>query len=292
MNLSPAIVSAITAAISVPLFMALMRRIKLLRHVPKSEKSFAELAREYARWDLIALAIAVVAVALITAVLWQLLEAIYRQQVAHLEPSRYLLTMPSIVWAIPAFFFAIFISALPSHYLLSSLLGARRYAEYIEYGNQKFQIDSWKLFRIMSNLLLPLCLALTFLALDNYARVSDRAFVVNRYFGIGETAYAFDRIESVVLVKSFIAPNGDPVRRPHYVIRFDDGAEFNFRNTLFETEIGYQRELAEFTAAAAGIEIVSADPLAQSRTPDRASSLSTAVPVPADWIRRGAHREA
>ena len=46
MDLSPAILSAFAAALAVPLFLALMRRIKSFQHKPDSTRSFAALARE------------------------------------------------------------------------------------------------------------------------------------------------------------------------------------------------------------------------------------------------------
>ena len=255
MNLAPAIASAVVAVITVPVFMALMRRLKWFRHQPNSTKSRSQLTREYAKWELLALPVVMLSVALFTAIGWLLLTAIYRQQILHLEPSVYLIVLPSIVWTLPALFFAIFLSALPSHFLFRGLLGRRRYAEYVEYGNQKFQIDVWRLFKYLGNLLLPFCLLLTLMALDCYARIGDREFIVNRFLGVGETVYVFGQIESITRVQSLAASENDILRQGYYVIRFNDGERFDFRRSWSGTGIAEQREIANYLATVTGLDI-------------------------------------
>ncbi len=260
MDLSPAIVSAIAAALAVPLFMAMMRRIKSFRHKPDSSRSFAELAREYQKWEYFGVIASFTLVAAITYGLGILLEALYSKRLDEFGMDRFVLSLPAVAWFIPALFLALFIASIPLHYLFLGLLGRRRYAEYTEYGNQKFKIDSWKLFRYLGYLLLPLCLVLTVLAFDTYARVTERSFVVNAFLGIGEKSYRFNQLVELELIESFEAPNGDIVRRPYYVVSFDDGEAYDFRKSPLELDLEQQRRLVLFLSDASGLPVVIRDP--------------------------------
>ena len=255
MNLTPAIASAVVAAITVPVFMAVMRRLKWFRHEPDSSKTFPQLNHEYAKWELLALPVVMVSVTAITAIIWWMLTIIYQGQIQRLEPSVYVIELPPIVWTLPALFFALFLSALPLHFLFLRLLGKHRYAEYVEYGNQKFQINAWKLFKYLGNLLLPLCLLATMMALDCYTRIGEREIVVNRFFGIGDTVYAFEQVESITRVQSLSAPEGDMMRRGYYVVRFNGGDSYDFYRSWNATGIERQRDIAQYVAAATGLDI-------------------------------------
>lgn len=260
MNLSPAILSAIAAALAVPLFLAMMRRIKSFQHKPDSTRSFAELAREYRKWEIFGVLSSFAFIVAITFGLEFVLETLYRNRLGFFDTDRFVLPLPSVVWFIPAFFLALFIAAIPLHYLYLGLLGRRRYAEFTEYGNQKFKIDSWKLFRYLGYLMLPLCLILTSLAFDTYARVTERAFVVNAFFGIGEKRYRFSQLTALELIQSFEAPNGDIIRKSHYVVTFDDGAVYDFRKSPNELNLQQQRRLVHFLSDASGLDVLTRDP--------------------------------
>lgn len=260
MDISPAIISAISAAVLVPFFMALMRRIKVLRHEPKSSRSFAELHREYGRWELLSVPLSILFVSAWTLLIWYALSYVYAQQLAQLEPSRFIVALPDLLWVIPALFFAIFLAALPFHFLYLALLGRRRYAEYTEYSNQKFRLDTWKLFRYLGNCLLPVCLLLTLLALDSYARITDDEFVVNDFAGLGEKSYSLQQVRQLELVGSLSAPDGEIVEPAYYVIRFSGDEDYSFRNSPSETPLARQRRIVEHVAALTGLEIVRRDP--------------------------------
>lgn len=259
MDLSPAILSTLAAAISVPLLMALLRRIKRFRHRPDSRKSFAQLASEYQRWELFAILPGLLLVGLISFLIQAALKLIYAWQLSYQEASVFVFGLQPIVWWIPALFFALFISAIPLHYLYLSMLGRQRYAEYIEYGNQKFELDSWRVFRFLGNLMIPLCLAFTFMALDTYARVTGDSFVVNRFLGTGEAVLRFEQLQAIELVESFVAPDGNIVHRPYYVLRFQHGAEFDFRSFPSQTDFQQQQSLVGFLVEVTGIEVTQGD---------------------------------
>ncbi len=222
MDISPATIGAISAAIAVPLFMELMRNVDGLKHSPNSEKSLEELTQEYGRWEKAASFLLIVFVVAIGFTLWKGLNILSVLQMSYVDKSIYLIPQPSVTWALPALFLAIFMSAVPLHYLYQTLLGRQRYGEYTKYGNQKFGVNSWALLRYMGYVLIPICLVFTFLSLDSYARVTNSSFIVNRFFSVGEAEYRFDEVEAIELTKSFKAPNGNIVRKPYYSIEFFD----------------------------------------------------------------------
>ena len=254
MDLTPAIMSAVAAAFAVPLFMALARRVKALRHDPDPRKSFAELEREYARWELWSLPLSLLLVSLLAGAFWFALHAIYLRRIDALEPSLLTLALPPLAWVAPALFFAIFAAALPLHAIYRLLLGRRRYLEYTEYGNQKHRLDSARLFRYLANALLPLCLAMTLLAFDCYARVTESELRVNDYLGIGETRLRLDEVARIERVET---PGG-----AHYVLRFADGAVFDFRRFPGDVSLAQQRRIARRAAVASGVAIVRTAPAA------------------------------
>ncbi len=251
MDLTPAIMSAVAAAFAVPLFMALARRVRALRHEPDPRKSFAELEREYARWELWSVPLTLLLVSLLCGAFWLALHAIYLRRIEALEPSLTTLALPPLAWLAPALFFAIFVAALPLHGIYRLLLGRRRYREYIEYGNQKFRLDSARLFRWLANTMLPLCLGLTLLAFDCYARITERELFVNGYLGIGETRHRLDAVVQIERIET--AGNGG--RGAYYVLRFADGAVFDFRRFPGEASLAQQRRIARRAASASGIAI-------------------------------------
>ncbi len=255
MDISPAILSVIIAILSVPMVLALMRRIRSLRHEPNAGKSFAELSREYGRWEILSIPLSLTLVLILALPIWLTLRLIYRQQLASLEPAQFLLFLPDILWVTPALFFALFLSALPFQVVYRALLGRRRYGEYTEYLNQKFRLDTWKLFRYLGNLMLPICLLLTILALDCYVRITGDSIVVNNFLGFGEKSHALSAVRKVELVNFSAAATGDRVGREHYVIEFADGGGYSFANFPGETSLDRQRLIAVHVARSAGVKI-------------------------------------
>lgn len=260
MDISPATVGAISAAIAVPIFMGLMRNVDALKHSPDSEKTLEELAKEYGGWEKSASLLLIGFAAAIGFLLWKGLSVLSALQMSYVEQSVYLIPQPSVTWALPSIFLAFFLSAIPLHYLYLTLLGKQRYAEYTEYGNQKFGVNSWKLLRYMGYVLIPVCLAFTFLSLDAYARVTSSSFIVNRFFSVGEVEYTFNEIRAIELTKSFKAPNGNIVRKPYYSIEFVDDTSYNFHKALHDLNFSQQKEIIEYIGGITGRDVSVIDP--------------------------------
>jgi hypothetical protein len=179
---------------------------------------------------------------------------------SYVDKSIYLIPQPSVTWALPALFLAIFLSEVPLHYLYLFLLGRQRFAEYTEYGNQKIGVNSWKLLRYMGYVVIPICLVFTFLSLDSYARITNSSFIINRFFSVGEAEYRFGEIEALELTKSFKAPNGNIVRKPYYSIEFVDNTSYNFHKSLHDLSVEQQAEIINYISGITGSEISVIDP--------------------------------
>lgn len=260
MDISPATIGAVSAAVVVPLFFALMRNVDTLKHSSDSEKTLEELSEEYGRWETASSLLFIVFAAMIGFLLWKGLGILSAWHMSYFEKSIYLIPQPAVIWGFPALFLAIFLSSIPMHYLYLLLLGKQRYAEYTEYGNQKSGVDSWKLLRYMGYVFIPVCLAFTFLAFDSYVRVTSSSFIVNRFFSVGEVEYSFREIEAVELIKSFRAPNGNIVRRSHYIIGFSDGTHYNFHKSMNDLDFGQQEQVAEYVSQMSSLNITIVDP--------------------------------
>jgi hypothetical protein len=263
MELASGAIGAAAAAIGVPIVFALLGKAKWLRHTPAAGKDFGRLMSEYARWERWAPLPFFFFVAVIGLVLWKSFMLLAGLQAARLGPSEFLVYEPSLALALPSMFLAILLSAVPMHFLYLRMLGAERYAEYIEYGNQRFGIDTWKLLRYMAYVAVPLCVISAFLLLDSYVRVTESKIGVNSFFGVGEKEYAYDEVAHLRLVKSFKAPKGNIVRKPYFVIGFSDGAEYSFKRTQHETGLQEQKEIVHFISGRTKKDVQIDDPYPQ-----------------------------
>ena len=263
MDISAGAIGAIAAAITVPIVFALLRNTKTLSHSPNTVKSFEQLKAEYEKWELLALPLFLLFATIIGLALWQLFSLISDLQKAHLGGGMFLVYDPSLGLLLPPIFLAIFLSAVPMHFLYLRLLGPERYAEYTEYGNQKAGINSWKVLRYMAYVLVPVCIMGVVLSLDSYLKVTESDIRLNSFFGIGEQEYSFKEVRQLKLVKSFQAPNGNIVRNPYLIFAFSDGNEINFHQTLFATDIDGQMEIARFLSDRSGVPIMVDDPFPQ-----------------------------
>jgi len=260
MDISSATIVAVSAAVAVPIFLGLMRSVRSVKNKSSSKKTLGELKEEYSGWEKLASFLLIIFAGSIGFAIWKGLSIVSSLQMSYVEPSKYLISQPSVTWALPALFIAIFLSAIPLHFMYLALLGRERYAEYTEYGNQKFGGNSWKLLRYIGYVIIPICLIFTFLSLNSYARVTNNTFVINRFFSLSEVQYNFEKIKAITLTKSFKAPNGKIVRKPYYEIGFTDGTSYNFHKALHDLNFAQQKEIVEHVSNNSVIRVVFNNP--------------------------------
>ena len=260
MEIPPGIIGAISAAIAVPIFMALIGRVKSFQPEKKTGKDFDELCAEYSKWERLGLVLLFIFSPLIGFSIWFTLDFSSSLITDSLEDSVFIFSPTTAVWALPAIFLSIFLSVIPLHFIFLKLLGNKRYAEYTEYGNLKHGMDSWKVLKYMAYLFIPICLFFSALALDSYIRITNTTFIVNNLLSIGEREYRFEEIRSIELTKSFKAPNGNIVRRSYYTVNFIDGNTHEFDNSLNELNFDQQQKIVSFIIDRVDVEMEVKDP--------------------------------
>lgn len=258
--LDVASVAAVSTSLLLPVFIVLMQRVGALEHEGDSDKSFARLSVEYAEWEKKAFLLHALFYAICAFTIWIGLSALSALLIANLERSVFLIAPALATWVLPAAFIGPFAGAIPLHYSLRSLLGVERYAEYNEYVNQKHGVKSWKATLWMAYVVIPVCVMFVFFSFDNYARVTERAFVLNRFLGVGETEYTYEKIRSLSLRKSFRGRGGEVVRKPHYVIEFQDGTAYDFNKTLHGLSLPEQAEIMAYIGRRAQMPVREIDP--------------------------------
>nr|WP_086940195.1 hypothetical protein [Thaumasiovibrio occultus] len=264
MDITPSCISFMAAAVFVVLILSLLWWIDTRRMGTCTPVPFSCLEQKYTVWEKWAgLALAGFAV-LFTAVLWGVFALLSDRQVVHFGVAKFIIDQPDVSWGVPAFFLSMLLTVIPTHFLLRCLLGRKCFAEYTEYGNQKYGVNSWRRFRYIATVVIPLCLGFTALSIDWYAKVTQDGFVVNRFWRLGEEHYRFDQIRSIEHIKSFKSALGAKIRRPHFELQFDDGTRYNFRQAVNHLSTAEEQEIIQFLIAQSGQTVTVVDPYPRS----------------------------
>jgi len=259
--LSSGLIGGLTAAICVPIAFALLRRLKAYNRLEKSGLSIEELRARYGRWDLISRIIGIPLMFSLAYVCWILLCWIEAIRASFLGPANFVLTPIPIFFGIPSLFAGILLTAVTYKLIFSSILGSDGYMRLIQYQSLKQKINSAKVLRHMTFVLVPAIVVSVVLGFQTYAVATDWNLVFHPYFSIMERTYGWNEIYKVALVKSFRAPNGNLRRdRPFYSVHMTDGGELNFHRTLLEIPIKDQEAFASFVAAHAHVIVEIEDP--------------------------------
>ncbi len=254
METTPAIVCTLAAAAATPLIMAALRRIEPLRHVPDARYDTRELASQFDGLLKLSLCVAPLLVLACGALLWWLATWLYETRLASLDHG-VTLPLPAILWAIPASLLGLFAAAALMAVGFRRLLGPGGYAAWIEFGNRRHGVDSQRLLRWLALLILPPCLLLSLLAMDCYARVTDRHFIVDPFWSLDEQVHRLDRVLQVTrVIAADEAYSGRPVA-DYYRFVFDDGRQFGFEPAVVASSLAEQHEIAQRAASLAGVAI-------------------------------------
>lgn len=257
--MSSGMMGGMTAAIAVPIVYALLRKAKSYRYVPDSTVSIDP--SKYRRWDLISRGLLVAYAGALAFACWFLLNTIEDFRASLLGPAPFVLTPIRVIFGVPSILAGIFLSAIPIRLTVSRFIGTDGYRQLVEYGNRRQGLDSERVFRHMVYVLAPLLIGSVLPVFQTYATADAQSFVLHPYFALRERSYGWDEVKSITLVKSFKAPNGNIRRdRPHFVIRMEDGFEFNFHNTLLEIPYSRQERFITFAAAHAHRSVEIDDP--------------------------------
>ena len=210
-----------------------------------------ELQRRYRKWEVGSL-VPLFGFAALFGYGWFLL---LRTVASLLLPSRsvgvYVLVPEDAYWALPALFLGIVCSVFPMVWIYKKLLG-ERYAEYEAYGQLRVGFNAWAVFRVLA-IAVPLAAAAFVVAGINYTTVFDeRGVTTKTLWGSDDGFHAYSAITSIRKQNTFIAPNGNVVHRPHYVIVFTDGTQWTTRDGLRTPLPAYDTKLMQFVAEKSG----------------------------------------
>ena len=249
-------------AIFVYLALVLFVLVKLVNNARKhkkfyepSIKTFEQLNCEYVNWERFAIIPLFISGPLVGYISWLCMTYLSGFLIKPSESDVFVLSPNPSFLALPAIFLGIIGAAIPMHLLYKSLLGDKRYCEYTEYIDLKHNMDGFGVLNWLAALVVPLCLCFFGLGLDSYTRFNERGLVVNHFLGIGERAYDYSEIEKATWVKSFKSPNGNVIRRQHFVLHFANGDIYNFDKTTSQPDFEVQKEIMDFIQSEINIHI-------------------------------------
>ena len=194
------------------------------------------------------------------------------QSLPNSPENRYLMPFYQRLFLLPAFFYALCFSAVPTESLYRLKL-KEKYAEYILYGNLLYGYDTWKVAKILMLVTLTPCAIFTILAMDCYVRVTDDQIITNRFLGFGETAHNYSQVTRIKSVRFSVAPGDNGRKSPYHVVHFSDGSSWSTINGLYQADqnpkLSYEkeREIFAFVAKKCGKEIERYDFLKRDEDP-------------------------
>lgn len=253
--------SAIT--IGVPLVLYLLARLFPFKPQKLSGQpvDFKELQRKYVKWELAGLIPFFAFSAIGGYLTFQGLVWIFHHSLPQSGENRYLMLPHEYIFGLPAFFSGIFLGAIPIDLIYRFLL-KEKYAEATLYSNLKSGFDGMKVLKFLAVIILVPSVVFTCLAMDSYARFTDRQMITNRFWGLGETVHPYDQISRIKSVRLITAPNGNIVENPYHVIHFSDGSIWSTRGNVYRaagpdqtSSSEKEKEIFNFVTAKAGKEV-------------------------------------
>lgn len=256
MELSPTTMGLISAAIAVPVFFFAVRRINFFKRPSNTPEHVTYSETKYGKWEAMSSLLVLFFTTVIGLGLWKILSLLADLRKTQLLGSEFLIYDPSIMLALPSMAMAIMLAGIPLHFLYSYLLGPKHYAEYTHYINQKFRVNSSRLFFAVLLIVLPISIAFALLILNSYVQVTNSAIKVNPFFAISEREYTFSEIDFLEFSEKAVAPNGKIIHKPHYIVSFSDGFQINFSDSIHEPDIKDQKALVQYLSDQTNIEIL------------------------------------
>src|SRR5262245_33987944 len=158
-------------AIGVPLSLYLLAKLFPFKPdaLPKQSLSLDVLRSKYVKWEFAALIPFFTFGGIGGYLTYQGLIWVFHHSLPQNGENRYLMLPEEVFFMLPAIFIAPFLGAIPTD-LLYRLLLRKNYAEFALYGSMSSGLDSRKVFKFLSILVLIPSLIFTVLAMDCYAR--------------------------------------------------------------------------------------------------------------------------
>jgi hypothetical protein len=158
-------------------------------------------------------------------------------------------------WGLPALFLGIISSAIPMEWLYRSLL-RDRYRRYERSCNERVGFDGRRVFTWFA-ILVTAGSTVCFLAgVKSFARFEEGGVKIGRPLAFRSVCYSYACVQAIEHRVTFRAPNGNTIRRPHYVILFDDGTSWSTRGVFRDPVPELDGRIAQSVARRSGRSIM------------------------------------
>jgi hypothetical protein len=241
--------------IAVGLSFALLRRFFPVRLADGAEPPLTdEERRVYRRWELGALLPIFLLVPLLGYAWYLALKGASGLFHQATPATRYLVQPIPIFWGLPALFLGIISSAIPTEWLYRCLL-RDRYRRYERFCNERAGYDGRRALVWLAGLFTAGS-AVCFLAgVRSFARFDEAGVEIGRPLAFRSTFYPYARVKAIEHRATFRAPNGNTIRRPHYVILFDDGTSWSTRGAFRDPVPEIDERIVQLVARRSGRSI-------------------------------------
>jgi len=203
--------------------------------------------RIYRRWEVAAL-VPLFALTPLLGVAWYLALKGIAGLFRHDSPGTLFLIRPiPAIWLVPAMYLGILSSAFPTEWLYRLLL-RDRYPRYERFCHERAGFDGKRVLLLLGGLGLAGTAIGLFVGTRTFTRFQEDGIVISRPFGLRRHFYGYGRVEAIEHRATFQAPNGKIIDRPHYVLRFNDGASWSTREGLRDPEPDRDRMIAKLVS--------------------------------------------
>jgi hypothetical protein len=188
-------------------------------------RPFAELKREFQKWEIgITLLIPVLTMG-IGFIWWSLFAKLGDWRFSSFPEATFILAGDRVKLIIPTFLLGGLTAGLVVDLLLKVLLKSR-YPEYIAYQNWKFQINGEILGRLVGLIFVPGSIIILLMLINWYVIFTPNRIVIKPLFSFSEQSYHYSDIESLVSVPAITSWTGGKENRKEFIIKFHNGQEW------------------------------------------------------------------
>jgi hypothetical protein len=207
-------------------------------------RSFAELRKDYRKWELFTFALLFTIASSTGYGWWKVLCNLVGSNGLSMSNEIYSISAGPVIWAIPAMVLGILTASLAIDIIYKSLL-KERYREYVAYLNQRYRINTeaiTKPFYIGSIVLVAIFI---YLVADWYALFTPSQIRTNPFWGFQETVHAYSDVVSIKTAPKFEALAGNVKNRRAYVVYFSDSSTWDTAGEPSEAPAANMRKLIE-----------------------------------------------
>lgn len=212
-----------------------------------------ELNRQYAKWEMFAVLPFALGAIGFTWVSYQVLCGVAEHFHSWKPRPLFLVTLPQIIWLLPAMFLGM-LSTLPVVTLLYGWLLGNRYADYTQYCDLKHGVNGRRFVGVLAWLLIAAGILLIPQMLHAHAAFYPNHMVTRGLLDLSQRRIDYKEIAALHHVDQWQAPNGDWKNRPHHAITFADGTHWR-TNAIDDPDPIEDARLFEFLAKTIGLKV-------------------------------------